>query len=162
SLEIEIRSLFRLPLGAPTEPVGQHCGRRMNETLAELTTPTAARVTWVNVVRDYCRKKLRGSRCVVRMFPGDGTDRRMRWALEEAERGTEARLEQSCHPPTSSLVKHLDVGYALGDPRTRNVLHGFLCNSMPPDFIEWCALALATQKDYEWLDHDWLVLHRRL
>jgi hypothetical protein len=33
---------------------------------------------------------------------------------------------------------------------------------MPSDFIEWCALALATQKDYDWLDRDWLALHKRL
>jgi hypothetical protein len=56
----------------------------------------------------------------------------------------------------------LDVEYALREPRTRNVLHGFLCNSMPPEFIEWCALALSTQKDYDWLDRDWLMLHKRL
>ena len=60
------------------------------------------------------------------------------------------------------MVKQLDVPYALREPRTRNVLHGFLCNSMPNDFIEWCALALATQDDFEWFDKDWLVLHKRL
>jgi hypothetical protein len=33
---------------------------------------------------------------------------------------------------------------------------------MPPEFIETCALALATQRDYDWLDRDWLALHKRL
>ena len=36
SLEVEIRSLFRLPLGAPTEPVGRYCRQWLNETLGEL------------------------------------------------------------------------------------------------------------------------------
>jgi hypothetical protein len=162
-LGTEIRSLFRLPLGAPTEPVDQYCGRRMSDTLRELPPAEATDPTgWVEVVRGYCRKKLWGSRCRSRKRGYAGIDQRMRLALEEGERGARARLEQSCDPPSASLVKHLDVSYALGDPRTRNVLHGFLCNSMPPDFIEWCALALATQKDYEWLDRDWLLLHRRL
>jgi hypothetical protein len=70
----------------------------------------------------------------------------------EGERGAEARLEHACYPPRPSLVKHLDVKYALREPRTRNILRGFLCNSMPSEFIESCALALATQAV---LSFDW-------
>ena len=37
-----------------------------------------------------------------------------------------------------------------------------MCNSMPAHFIVVCALALATQQDYDWFDRDWLILHKRL
>jgi hypothetical protein len=163
SLSVNIQSLFRLPLGAPTRPVGRHCRQRMTDTLRELAELEAQGPSaWVNIVRDYCRKQLHSKRGRVRTRPQENIERRLRCALDEGERGAQARLEQSCQAPKATLVKHLDVTYALSEPRTRNVLHGFLCNSMPPDFIEWCALALATQKDYDWLDRDWLMLHKRL
>jgi len=164
SLGVKVRSLFRLPLGAPTKPVGEHCRRRLRDTLAEIEALEGeAPPVWIDVLRTYCKKKLARVHLGKKRSSavGDVADH-LRQALNEGQRGTEARLEQSCHPPKVSLVKHLDVEYALSEPRTRNVLRGFLCNSMPPDFIEWCALALATQKDYDWLDSDWLALHKRL
>jgi hypothetical protein len=166
-LYVEIRSLFRLPLGMPTEPVGRHCRERISETLAELeeTDSTERQDKWIGVVRAYCRKKLatagRPPKPDVKATNAGRVEQSLRRAFDEGERGTQARLEHACDPPQPSLVKHLDVEYALQEPRTRNVLHGFLCNSMPAEFIEWCALALATQQDYDWLDRDWLVLHKR-
>jgi hypothetical protein len=163
SLNVQIRSLFRLPLGVPTEPVGRYCRHRMRETFAELDQAGLQEDSlWVDVVREYCQKKLEPSGRPVRRRTTDDVEISLRQALEEGERGVPARLEQSCHPPRPSLVKHLDVAYALQEPRTRAVLHGFMCNSMPLDFIESCALALATQKDYDWFDRDWLVLHKRI
>lgn len=163
NLNVEVRSLFRLPLGAPTEPVGQHCRRRLTATLEEIDAANGtAPPAWVEAIRAYCTKKLDPAGRPAKPPPAANTHTVLRRAIDEGQRGTEARLEHACDPPRSSLVKHLDVAYALREPRTRNVLHGFLCNSMPPDFIEWCALALATQKDYDWFDRDWLMLHKRL
>jgi hypothetical protein len=161
--KVEIRSLFRLPLGVPTEPVGNSCRWQMTSTLQELTGLEALpESAWRRIVRDYCKKKVRECSSRIRQESLHDIRAGLRHALEAGSRGAEVQLVQSCHPPRASLVKHLDVAYALSEPRTRNVIHGFLNNSMPPDFIEWCALALATQKDYEWLDRDWLILHRRL
>ena len=163
SLGVEIRSLFRLPLGAPTESVGRYCRKWLNTTLGELETPgPSEQAPWANVVLDYCRKKLENSGRPPKQRSPEELERVLRRALDEGERGAQACLESSCDPPRSSVVKHLDVTYALREPRTRNVLHGFMCNSMPADFIESCALALATQQDYDWFDRDWLILHKRL
>lgn len=163
SLDVQIRSLFRLPLGAPTEPVGQYCRNRLRETFEELDrVKRQDDSVWVDVVRGYCQKKLELTGKPFRERTTENVEISLRQALEEGERGAPARLEQSCDPPRPSLVKHLDVAYALQEPRTKAVLHGFMCNSMPLDFIESCALALATQKDYDWFDRDWLVLHKRI
>lgn len=161
-VKVEVRSLFRVPLGAPTEPLGRHCRRRLSETLAEITESNDDEaLRWARAVREYCLKKLEPTARPIKMAPSRDVRIDLRLAIDEGLRGTQARLEQACDPPRPSLVKHLDVPFALREPRTRNVLHGFLCNSMPPEFIEWCALALATQRDYDWLDRDWLVLHKR-
>jgi hypothetical protein len=163
ALSVEVRSLFKLPLGTPTQPVSQHYRRRLHETLAELSSQAGReRRPWVEVVRSYCRKKLGRRGGPITDARADIPTPSLRRAFDEGERGAEARLEHACDRPRSSLVAHLDVTYALREPRTRNVLHGFLCNSMPPEFIESCALALATQEDYDWFDRDWLTLHKRL
>jgi len=117
---------------------------------------------WMQIVRNYCKKKLEVSPMSPKKRKASTVHRDLRRAFEEGEGGAAARLQHACDPPRPSLVKHLDVSYALREPRTRNVLHGFLCNSMPPEFVESCALALATQEDYGWLDRDWLTLHKRL
>jgi len=161
NLRVDVHSLFRLPLGAPTEPVGRHCRQRLKGTLEELDDPKSREhALWADPVRAYCRKKLVQVGRPPRHTPKLNVEWSLRRALDEGQRGSEARLEHACDPPRPSLLKQLDMSYALREPRTRNVLHGFLCNSMPPDFIEWCAIALATLGDYEWLDHDWLVLHK--
>ncbi len=163
NLKVKIRSLFRLPLGAPTEPVGRYCRQWLNQTLGELDqVANGEHAPWIDVVRDYCQRKLEHSGRPVRERSSEELEMSLRRALDEGERGAQARLEQSCDPPRSSLVKHLDVAYTLREPQTRNVLHGFMCNSMPLDFIESCALALATQKDYDWFDRDWLALHKKI
>jgi len=59
-------------------------------------------------------------------------------------------------------MKHLDARYALREPATRNVLDGFVCNSMPDTFVEGCALALDTQQYYEWFDAAWLKQRQHL
>jgi hypothetical protein len=79
--------------------------------------------------------------------------------MDEWQRGEQARLERSCSLEKPSLLKQLDVQFALREPKTRMVLRGFLSNSMPPEFIEWCALAVSSQNEYDWLDADWLLLH---
>jgi hypothetical protein len=163
SLGVQIRSLFRLPLGSPTEPVGEYCRHRLRETFDQLNEAEGQQsALWVDAVRGYCQSKLKFVGRPAKKPHSDDVESRLRQALDEGERGVPARLERSCYPPRSSLVKHLDVSYALQEPRTRAVLHGFMCNSMPLDFIESCALALATQKDYDWFDRDWLVLHKRI
>lgn len=162
-LGVEIRSLFRLPLGAPTEPVGRYCRRWLGATLGELERPGRDdRAHWMDVVLDYCRKKLDRPARPPERRACDELEETLRQALDEGERGAQTCLESSCDPPRPSVVKHLDVTFALREPRPRNVLHGFMCNSMPPEFIESCALALATQQDYDRFERDWLVLHRRL
>jgi adenine/guanine phosphoribosyltransferase-like PRPP-binding protein len=162
-LGVEVRSLFQLPLGAPTDPVGRHWRHRLAETLTELDgLDRSGCAAWVDVVRRYCQKKLTRPRHPTRRPTSDGIEFSLRRALDEGERGVEARLEHSCNHPRPTFVRHLDIAYTLREPRTRNVLHGFLCNSMPSEFIESCALALATQRQFDWLDRDWLSLHRRL
>jgi hypothetical protein len=163
SLGVEVRSLFKLPFGAPTEPVGRHCRERLKDTLGELNGPKCREhALWADPVRMYCRKKLKRPRRLPKRTSRSGdVEHSVRRAFDEGQRGAPARLEHACNEPSSSLVRNLDVTFALQEPRTRNVLRGFLCNSMPAPFIEWCAMALATQDDYDWFDTDWLLLHRR-
>jgi adenine/guanine phosphoribosyltransferase-like PRPP-binding protein len=157
-LEAIIYNLFRIPLGRPTQPIGKYCREGMKSTLRNLDERFPGKQPeWIGVVRNYCEEKLRGPR----WQPRSGTDResRLTIAIDEWHRGQQARLERSCHLEKPSLLKQLDVQFALREPKTRMVLRGFLSNSMPPEFIEWCALAVASQNEYDWLDTDWLLLH---
>jgi hypothetical protein len=160
-LGVEIRSLFQLPLSPPIQPIGQYCRERLGSTLEQVRkVDMLAQPRWVAVVNDYCEKRLTKPRWHVVRDQNPETN--LQLAIEEWERGPQARLERSGIEGKSSILKQLDVQFALHEPKTRMVLSGFLCNSMPDDFIEWCALALASQNEYEWLDMDWLLLHQEM
>jgi adenine/guanine phosphoribosyltransferase-like PRPP-binding protein len=76
NLGVEIRSLFRLPLGAPTEPVGRHCRQRMTDTLQELAELEAQGPSaWVDIVRGYCKKQLQKRRGRSKQRPHDYIER---------------------------------------------------------------------------------------
>lgn len=158
---VTILSLVKLPLGRPIRPIGQYCREQMRAALRTLeerypnTEPA-----WTGLIRNYCNTKLGRHRWQPR--PSGDAKRRLTDAMEDWQRGPEARLERSCYSEKPSVLKQLDVQFALHEPKTRMVLRGFLSNSMPPEFIEWCALAVASQYEYDWLDTDWLLLHENL
>ena len=153
-----IYNLFKLPLGRPTQPIGKYCRERMKSTLQNLDERYPNKQPeWIRIVKNYCEEKLRGPRWQPRS--GAHRESRLAIAIDEWHRGQQARLERSCHLEKPSVLKQLDVQFALREPKTRMVLRGFLSNSMPPEFIEWCALAVSSQNEYDWLDTDWLLLH---
>ena len=160
-LGVTIHSLVRVPLGRPIQPIGQYCREQMRSILLSLEAQyPAEEPTWVSVIRSYCKKKLGRRRWQPQ--PSGSPETRLRVAMEEWQRGHQVRLERSCYSAKSNLLKQLDVQFALHEPKTRMVLRGFLSNSMPPEFIEWCALAVASQYEYDWLDTDWLLLHENI
>lgn len=156
---MSVSSLYRVPLGMPTAPVGPMCRERFQVTLDSLRDrePShAADILW-----NYCRKRTMWQ---ARRRPAQRLDSMI--SLTRAVRNSCVhngwQLDESRANPRAGLIKGLDANHVLNEPRTRAALHGFLCNSMPQEFIEWCALALSANDDFSWLDHDWLTLHKDL
>ena len=118
-------------------------------------------MAWATTVREYCRRKLRFVPRKTCKAPAR-LEADLRHAVREGHVGMTETLLDAGEGRNAAIVRHLDARYVLGESRTRNALKGFLNNSMPPAFLEWCALALTTQSDYGWLDSDWLLLHQDL
>jgi hypothetical protein len=153
-----IRSLFRLPLGQPTEPAGDYWRERLQETMTKIENSQAP---WAQVLREYCAWKLR---VPGRAKKSEGCSPKVDvpHAIEEGVVGPVSRIKRAQECGKGPMVNKLDVGSALREPRTRNIIHGIVCNSTPMSVVEHLVLDLATQNDYDWLDYDWLVLHRNL
>jgi adenine/guanine phosphoribosyltransferase-like PRPP-binding protein len=164
-LAVPIRSLFRLPLGQPTEPARDHWHRRLKDTLNTIKNDQAP---WAEVLRHYCEVKLHrdseGNRLPVfrpKKSLGCNAEAEVRQAIEEGVVGPRERLKHARESGRGAMVKCLDVA-ALREPMMHNLVHATVCNSTPMPVVESLVLGLATQDDYGWLDYDWLILHRNL
>lgn len=161
---LTIQAVFDFPLSPPIkETVGRYNRKRLAKTLDKLAglAPAEEHQLWVAFLRQYCKRHMERPRNI---HPGQNLKKAeadLQNAQAEGQHGPQVLLRwEKPQRPHPGVLKRLDVEHLLIDPTIRNILYGFVYNSMPPSVIEWSALALASQNVYDWFTKDWLITHQ--
>lgn len=159
ALELEIRTLFNLPLAPPTEQV-RHWANRQKAIIREqmLNSGTFTRVQ--HILESYCQTSHRFH------IEADKSLEQTQTMLETAvsERRTPQNaamnLDVACTEGKPRIIRHLAIDDIVHDRAIQNMLLGVMFNSMKPSFKESAAFALAAAQNYDWMTIDWLKCNR--
>lgn len=154
-LEIDIRTLFTLPLAPPTEEV-RHWENVQKAAIQERIAKTGSFGNIQKVLGKYCFPPKYETRESIPSFS------ETKVLLEQAvylgqspENGVET-IDKACRELQASLIRHLSVDEVVHDRKVQDLLVGIMYNSMTPSFKATAAFALAAANNYDWMNSDWL------
>jgi hypothetical protein len=160
-LDIEIRTLFTLPLAPPTEQV-RHWANSRKAAIRQLLVDTGGFESVRKILGTYCDP--RPARRSVTATPETlkETEHAIRRVSQESRSFDLAfgNVSEACRVNHPSLIRHISIDEAIRDSRVQSLLVGVLYNSMKPSFKESAVFALAAAGNYGWMNLDWLKCNR--
>jgi hypothetical protein len=157
ALNVEIRTLFNVPLAPPTEQV-RHWANVQKATIGEKLGANTELAAFKSVLANYCDNSAQSRRPRKAVSSLSETRELIANAINDAQlplRGV-PRIERACREGKPHWIRHLSIDEVVHDSKVQGLLKAVMFNSLRPRFKESAAIALSAARNYEWLNMDWL------
>lgn len=160
SLDVEIRTLFRVPLAPPTERVRDWMNSR-KAAIRHAVLKSGNFRSLEPVLESYVDQRGRRMGRTAPATSGE-TLAAVQDAVREAREQKQATesISEACRLGKVSAIRHLPLDQVVHDRAVQSLLLGVMYNSMAPSFKESAVFALGAAGNYEWMTYDWLQCNR--